>query len=224
MTVTLPHALTRTVRIGATPDVVFGFFTDSERWARWWGAGSTIDPRPGGRVVIRYPNAVEAAGEVLAIEPPRRLDFTFGYTSGEPIPAGASRVSIVLEADAGGTRLHLTHAFSEPGACEAHAQGWRYQLAVFANAVADVLNAGAADRVDAWFAAWQLDDDGARSRALAAVASPAVSFRDRFSLVDGIDDLVPHIAAPAGSCRASWSRAPAASATVRAWCWPTGRP
>ena len=97
--------------------------------------------------------------------------------------------------DAGGTRLHLTHAFSEPGACEAHVQGWRYQLAVFANAVADVLNAGAADRVDAWFAAWQLDDDAARSRALAAVASPAVSFRDRFSLVDGIDDLVPHVAA-----------------------------
>ena len=62
---TLPHALDREVFIRARPATVFGFFTDSARWAAWWGAGSTIDPRPGGRVVIRYPNAVEAGGEVL---------------------------------------------------------------------------------------------------------------------------------------------------------------
>ena len=36
------------VRIEADRETVFRYFTDSGRWAAWWGAGSTIDPRPGG--------------------------------------------------------------------------------------------------------------------------------------------------------------------------------
>ena len=44
----LPHSLDRTVTIQAPPETVFRFFQDSARWARWWGAGSTIDPKVGG--------------------------------------------------------------------------------------------------------------------------------------------------------------------------------
>jgi hypothetical protein len=64
----LAHHLDRTITIGAPPATVFRYFTDSARWAAWWGVGSTIDPRPGGRVYIRYPNAVEVAVEVPAIQ------------------------------------------------------------------------------------------------------------------------------------------------------------
>ena len=49
MSASFPHLLDRTVDIGAPADVVFGYFTDSALWAAWWGAGSAIDPRPGGR-------------------------------------------------------------------------------------------------------------------------------------------------------------------------------
>ena len=42
----LPYQLDRTVVIKARPETVFRFFTDSARWASWWGAGSTIDPKP----------------------------------------------------------------------------------------------------------------------------------------------------------------------------------
>ena len=48
--------LEREITIGAPRETVFAYFTDSERFARWWGAGSRIDPRPGGEVEIRYPN------------------------------------------------------------------------------------------------------------------------------------------------------------------------
>ena len=89
----LPHVLERTVLIQADPRTVFGFFTGSVRWAKWWGAGSTIDPRVGGRVAIRYPNGASASGEVLDIAAPERLVFSFGYDSGQPIPPGHSRVS-----------------------------------------------------------------------------------------------------------------------------------
>jgi uncharacterized protein YndB with AHSA1/START domain len=53
----LEHSLERTLTILARRETVFRFFTDSERWARWWGAGSTVDPRPGGPIRILYPGA-----------------------------------------------------------------------------------------------------------------------------------------------------------------------
>ena len=69
----LAHQLDRTLVIGAPPALVFRYFTDSDRWAAWWGAGSTIDARPGGRVYIRYPGNVEAVGEVIDVSPPSLL-------------------------------------------------------------------------------------------------------------------------------------------------------
>ena len=62
----LPYHLHRTVTIEAPREIVFRYFTDSPRWAAWWGEGSSIDARPGGKVYIRYPNGVEVVGEVLA--------------------------------------------------------------------------------------------------------------------------------------------------------------
>ena len=53
---TLADYVERTIAIHAAPGTVFRFFTDSTRWATWWGTGSTIDARPGGRLLIRYPD------------------------------------------------------------------------------------------------------------------------------------------------------------------------
>jgi uncharacterized protein YndB with AHSA1/START domain len=191
----LPYRLDRTIVIGARPAAVFRFFTDSIRWAAWWGAGSTIDGRAGGRLFIRHPNGVESAGEVVEIDAPRRIVFTYGFVSGKPIPPGASRVTIRLEPHPRGTELSLVHEFAEESARDEHVQGWRYQLAVFGNVVADESNAGAADAVDGWFAAWSATTDAACEEGMARVAAAGVRFRDRFSLVDGIADLLPHLAA-----------------------------
>jgi uncharacterized protein YndB with AHSA1/START domain len=188
----LTHELNRTVSIQAPPETVFRFFEDSERWARWWGAGSTIDPRPGGNVYIRYPNGVEVLGEVVEIAAPERIVFTYGYASGKPIPPGGSRVTIRLAPDASGTRLELRHEFAEAAVRDQHVQGWRFQLSVFANVVADEAFAHASELVDRWFAAW-----GAESvaDAFADLASPAVVFRDRYSNLQGMDDLLAHVTA-----------------------------
>ena len=191
----LPFSLDRTIVINAAPDVVFSFFTASDRWASWWGAGSTIDPRPGGAMRIRYPNGIEAAGEVLDVAPPERVVFTYGFTSGDPIPAGSSRVTIRLEPAGHGTRLFLTHEFAEASARDHHVQGWRYQLSVFANVVADLANKDAPSLADAWFEAWSEPQDALRKERLEKIAAPDVRFADRFGLLSGIGDLVPHIAA-----------------------------
>ncbi len=193
----LPHALDRTVTIRAPREGVFRYFTDTRRFAAWWGAGSSIEPRPGGAVRIRYPNGVEAAGEVVEIEPPERIVFTYGYPSGEPIPPGASRVTVRLRDDDGGTRLELRHEFAEAAVRDHHVQGWRYQLAVFANVVSDETHAAAAERIDAWFAIWSEPDAATRRRVLEAQVTPDVSFRDRYSCTHGLDDLDAHLAAVA---------------------------
>jgi uncharacterized protein YndB with AHSA1/START domain len=192
---TLIHHLDRTLIIGARRETVFRFFTDPVRWASWWGPGSTIDPRPSGRVSIKYPGGTEAVGEVIDIDPPERLVFTYGYSKGVPVAPGGSLVTIVLEEDGESTRLRLTHAFSEPAVRDEHLQGWRYQLSLFANIVANELHAGSARLIDRWFAVWSEADAGARESELPQIASSDIRVRDRFSALDGIDDLASHITA-----------------------------
>jgi uncharacterized protein YndB with AHSA1/START domain len=192
---TLAHQVDRTILIGAPPDAVFRYFTDPVRWAAWWGAGSTIDPRPGGRVLVRYPEGTEAAGEVLEIAAPSRIVFTYVYTPGSPIPPGGSRVTIRLDAAAAGTRLRLVHEFADAAVRDQHIQGWRYQLSLFVNVVANEIHAHAADRVEAWFGLWTETDRAARATTLAAIAAPGVQLHDRFSCVEGAQELTEHIGA-----------------------------
>lgn len=193
---TLPHVLERSVFIAARRETVFRFFTDSSRFAAWWGEGSRIDARQGGAVHIRYPNGVVASGEVVELEPDRRIAFTYGYEGeGQPIAPGGSRVTITLDSEARGTRLVLRHELGTAAARDAHVQGWRYQLAVFANVVAREQHAGLEARVDAFFTAWTEPQREARCAALRAVAVEELAFRDRFSCTAGIDDLAEHIGA-----------------------------
>lgn len=189
------HAIDRTVFIRATRDTVFRFFTDNARWASWWGAGSTIDPHAGGAVLIRLPGGVDVTGEVLEVVTPERLVFTYGFASGAPIPAGGSRVTVHLTPADDGTWLRLTHEFADTTVRDSFVQAWRYQLSLFANVVSREVTVGAADAVDAWLGAWSIADPGARQAALKAVATDGVQYRDRFSAIAGIADLVPHIAA-----------------------------
>ena len=191
----LDHVLDRTVTIAARRETVFRYFTDSERFAAWWGAGSRIEPKPGGAVYIRYPNAVVAGGEVVEIAPVERVVFTYGFESGQPIPIGASRVTITLEETARGTVVRLHHALPTAAVRDEHVQGWRYQLAVFANVVAAEAHAGTGALADRFFALWGETDAERRRSELEALAIDALAFRDPYSCTDGLDDLNAHIAA-----------------------------
>lgn len=192
---TLTHRLDRDLVIQATPALVFSFLAETPRWAAWWGSGSEIEARPGGRMRIVYPGGREATGEVLEVVPPERIVFTYGYTDGQMIPPNGSRVTITLEPLGCATRLRLTHDVADENVRNAHIQGWRYQLSLFANIATDAVNAGAAAAVDAWFDAWADADAASRRDTLSRIAVPALSFHDRFSNTDGIDDLVAHITA-----------------------------
>jgi uncharacterized protein YndB with AHSA1/START domain len=192
---TLAHRLDRSLVIQARPATVFEFFTNAIDWASWWGQGSTIDARPGGQLLIRHPNGVEVQGEVLEVQVPDQIVFTYGYASGSPIPPGGSRVTIRLDNHPSGTLLQLTHEFDDAKSRDEHVQGWRFQLSLFANAIAGKVNGNAAERVDRWFAAWSDPQTPSREQALDAMAAAGIRFQDRFSCIDGEAELKAHLAA-----------------------------
>jgi uncharacterized protein YndB with AHSA1/START domain len=193
MTTGLNEFLDREISICAPRETVFRYFTDSERFAKWWGPGSSIDARPGGAVRIQYPNAVVVTGEVVEVEAPRKIVFTYAYAG--KIPADGSLVTITLDETRGGTVLKLRHAFSSAKIRDAHVQGWRYQLALFSKAVSDEAQAHAAERVDAFLRAWGDPDAAARRQLLESAAAPDVVFRDAFSATDGVEELLANLAA-----------------------------
>lgn len=190
----LDHVLERSVTIAARRETVFRYFTDSERFAAWWGAGSRIEPRPGGLVHIRYPNGVVALGQVIEHSPVERVVFSYGYESGQPIAPGASRVTVLLEETPRGTLVRLRHELATAAVRDAHVQGWRYQLAVFANVVSAEAHAGVAALADRFFALWAEPDAAKRSSELTALAVETLVFRDLHSCTEGLDDLNAHIA------------------------------
>ena len=195
MTMELKYSLERTIVICAERSTVFQFFTDSRLFADWWGQGSTIEGKSGGAVRICHPGNIKSSGEVLEIQPPSRIVFTYGFDSGKPIPSGSSRVTITLEEHSEGTLLALKHELPDEKVRDEHVQGWRFQLALFANAASRVQFANVADTVDAYFTMWNMLDGAERKRAMDPLLSHEVQFRDQYSCTQDQDDLNAHITA-----------------------------
>jgi uncharacterized protein YndB with AHSA1/START domain len=194
---TLAFSVDRTVEIRASCSTVFRFFTDPARWARWWGEGSTIDPVVGGAVLIVYPGGERVSGVIRELVVDRRLVFSYGYEAGgRPIAPGGSLVTITLaELADGATRLELRHDVDRAETRDLHIQGWRHQLARFADVVANDAFAGAGDTVAAWFISWNDGDADRRRTLLSAAVSADVRFRDAHGDVYGLDELVNHVGA-----------------------------
>jgi uncharacterized protein YndB with AHSA1/START domain len=159
------------------------------------GRNHTLSSRGAPVAHIRFPNAVVAGGAVVEITPVEPVVFTYGFESRQPIPIGASRVTITLEETARGTIVRLRHELPTASARDEHVQGWRYQLAVLANAVAKEAHAGAGALADRFFALWGETDPAKRKAELGAIALETLSFRDPYSCTEGLDDLNAHIAA-----------------------------
>jgi uncharacterized protein YndB with AHSA1/START domain len=188
---TLAFSLDRAIVIHARRATVFRFFTDSARWARWWGDGSTIEPVIGGAVRIRYPTGETVSGTVRAIVVDRSIAFTYGYDApGAAIESGGSLVTITLSDVPDGTRLELRHEVGDAEARDLHVTGWRHQLAVLAHVVAE--DAFTPASIEAWFAAF--GNATLRDR-LAPAVTDRVTFRDAHGCAAGLDELLDHIAA-----------------------------
>ena len=115
----------REVRIAASPETVFSYFVEPEKYVKWKGHRAELDPKPGGVFRVEFETKDVARGEFVEIEPNRRLVFTWGWEGeGQPIPPGSSTVEVTLEPDGEGTVVRLIHSGLPEAAVPRHAEGW----------------------------------------------------------------------------------------------------
>jgi len=76
-------------------------------------------------------------GEYVAVEPPHRVVFTWGFEGSTDLPPGSSTVEITLHADGDGTIVRLRHdRLPTDASREQHAIGWRHYVEKLAVVVA----------------------------------------------------------------------------------------
>ena len=93
--------------IDVSPDRVYETLTTAEGWDAWFTQGTTVDPKPGGKIQLRWKNfgagrwTTEDGGRVVAAD--RGTQFAFEWA-----PAGhPTTVSITLRALGSGTLVKL---------------------------------------------------------------------------------------------------------------------
>lgn len=118
------------VRIAATPETVFDFFTDPDKMIQWMGRTAELDARPGGAFRCDINGEAIAAGRYLELDPPNRVVLSWGWEGEDSLTKpGASRVEVLLAADGDGTHLRLIHHdLPTAESAEKHGHGWRHYL------------------------------------------------------------------------------------------------
>jgi uncharacterized protein YndB with AHSA1/START domain len=102
--------VTRSVVLPAGRDEVWATLTTPEELSAWLGEVVELEPEPGGAIVLREQGSMRR-GMVEAAEPGRILSFRWRRLAGAGVSlevGGATRVTLVLEADPEGTRLTVT--------------------------------------------------------------------------------------------------------------------
>jgi uncharacterized protein YndB with AHSA1/START domain len=119
----------QTVVVAVPVERAWEAFTDSEERSRWEAPEYEIDPRPGGKLRWTIPPHPAVDGEVLEVEPGRRLVTT----ESTGVLDGVTRVTVTFEDVGTGTRITVVQSGFGTGAAwqdalESHRQGWARAL------------------------------------------------------------------------------------------------
>ena len=122
--------LVREILIDATPETIFPFLTETEKYLQWEGTEAELDPRPGGIFRVLIAGQHQGAGEFVEVIPNEKVSYTFGWEQeGNPITPGSTLVTITLEAEGSKTRLRLAHTgLPDEQAVRDHGEGWQHYI------------------------------------------------------------------------------------------------
>lgn len=119
----------QTIRLAAGTETVFRYLTDPGLMSRWIGRNVRLAAEPGGELRIDVNGIDVVRGEILEVQPERKLVFTWGWENpGSRLPPGSSVVEITLERDGEETILHLLHRDLRPEDRAEHDKGWAHYL------------------------------------------------------------------------------------------------
>lgn len=120
--------------LGVPQDRVFAAFVDAEQLRRWWGPAGFAVPRlqfdavegMDYRIAMQPPDGdvFHIRGNFRAVEPPRRLIFTFVYEEPDPDDQ-ETLVTLTFESADLGTRVILEQGpFKTTARLNLHRDGW----------------------------------------------------------------------------------------------------
>lgn len=127
-------------KFAANPETVFAFVTKTENLLKWWGPeGITVlehelDLSRTGSwssvMVSDEGQRYKVTGEVLNIDPPRSVEFTWGWHDDDDKRGQNSTVRFELSSDgAGGTDFLLVHSgLADDEVAGNHNMGWTSSL------------------------------------------------------------------------------------------------
>jgi uncharacterized protein YndB with AHSA1/START domain len=127
-------------QLPAPAQSVFGAFADAQLVARWLTPSPEVkltvlhfEFREGGTYRFAYDvpggRRMIVGGTYLAIEPPRRIVFSWLIDPPDEHAGIESEVTVLIEPSAGGSELVIRHArFGRADADARHAEGWRGAL------------------------------------------------------------------------------------------------
>jgi len=121
-------AIVRELVIDASPETVWEFLVDPDKILRWKGIEVALDPKPGGVFRCVVIPGHTARGEVVEVDRPNRLVYTWGWEEGGVAP-GSTTIEYELVPEGSGTRLKFTHRdFADQATTESHTAGWDHYL------------------------------------------------------------------------------------------------
>jgi uncharacterized protein YndB with AHSA1/START domain len=122
-----PRPAVRVTRTFDHPiDRVWRAVTSPEHLARWFPSTVELDLVPGGKIRFGSFEGEAAHGQVLDVEPPHRLAFSWG----------TDRLEFDLRTEGPGTTFVLTHYVDDRAGAASFATGWEMCLAALADVLA----------------------------------------------------------------------------------------
>lgn len=122
--------------IAAPPEQVFPYLVDAAKVRTWMGVDVDLPSVAGSPLRIDMNGRDVIVGEIVVVEAPARVVWTFGWAGSDVVPPGSSQVEFTLQPDARGTLVRLRHSGLPDEQRPFHAEGWTHYLGRLAVAAA----------------------------------------------------------------------------------------